>query len=214
MGEKILEMRQVTKRFGSLIANNKVDFDLERGEVHALLGENGAGKTTLMNCLYGIYMPEEGEILLKGQPLRLKNPKDAIAHNIGMVHQHFMLVPPLTVLQNIVLGQECKLTPMNLSKARKTVEELCEKYHFQLELDQKVANLSVGAQQRGFAPDLFAARKTKREFAAFAAYAHLFRVALPSEAYAVLFALRVSVHELAVIVIRVEITLPSRFSHV
>ena len=148
MGEKILEMRQVTKRFGSLIANNKVDFDLERGEVHALLGENGAGKTTLMNCLYGIYMPEEGEILLKGQPLRLKNPKDAIAHNIGMVHQHFMLVPPLTVLQNIVLGQECKLTPMNLGKARKTVEELCEKYHFQLELDQKVADLSVGAQQR------------------------------------------------------------------
>ena len=148
MGEKILEMRQVTKRFGTLIANRKVDFDLERGEVHALLGENGAGKTTLMNCLYGIYTPEEGEILLHGKPLRLSNPKDAIAHNIGMVHQHFMLVPPLTVLQNIVLGQECKLTPMNLSQARATVEELCQRYHLKLELDEKVANLSVGAQQR------------------------------------------------------------------
>lgn len=148
MAEKILEMRNVTKRFGKLVANRGVNFDLERGEVHALLGENGAGKTTLMNCLYGIYNPEEGEILLHGKPLKLSNPKDAIAHNIGMVHQHFMLVPPLTVLQNIVLGQECRITPMNLSRARAQVEELCEKYHFQLELDTKVADLSVGAQQR------------------------------------------------------------------
>ena len=148
MGEKILEMRNVTKRFGSLIANNKVNFDLEKGEVHALLGENGAGKTTLMNCLYGIYSQEEGEILLNGQPLHLSGPRDAIAHNIGMVHQHFMLVPPLTVLQNIVLGQECKITPMKLDQARKDVEELCRKYNFQLELDSKVADLSVGAQQR------------------------------------------------------------------
>ncbi len=148
MGEKILEMRNLTKRFGPLIANNKVNFDLEKGEVHALLGENGAGKTTLMNCLYGIYSPEEGEVLLNGQPLHLNGPKDAIAHNIGMVHQHFMLVPPLTVLQNIVLGQECKITPMKLDQARKDVEELCRKYNFQLELDSKVADLSVGAQQR------------------------------------------------------------------
>lgn len=148
MGEKILEMRNVTKRFGSLVANNKVNFDLEKGEVHALLGENGAGKTTLMNCLYGIYNQEEGEILLHGEPLRLASPKDAISHNIGMVHQHFMLVPPLTVLQNIVLGQECKLTPMKLEKARKDVEELCHNYNFQLDLDSKVADLSVGAQQR------------------------------------------------------------------
>ena len=148
MGEKILEMRNVTKRFGTLVANNKVNFDLEKGEVHALLGENGAGKTTLMNCLYGIYSQEEGEILLNGQPLHLSGPRDAIAHNIGMVHQHFMLVPPLTVLQNIVLGQECKITPMKLDQARKDVEELCRKYNFQLELDSKVADLSVGAQQR------------------------------------------------------------------
>ncbi|MBU5435266.1 ABC transporter ATP-binding protein [Pseudoflavonifractor sp. MSJ-37] len=148
MGEKLLEMRHVTKRFGKLIANRNVDLDLERGEVHALLGENGAGKTTLMNCLYGIYAPEEGEILLNGEPLKLSGPKDAIAHNIGMVHQHFMLVPPLTVLQNIVLGQECKITPMDLSKARTKVEDLCERYHLQLDLDEKVADLSVGAQQR------------------------------------------------------------------
>lgn len=148
MGEKILEMRNITKRFGRLIANNKVNFDLKKGEVHALLGENGAGKTTLMNCLYGIYNQEEGEILLHGKPLHLDNPKDAIANNIGMVHQHFMLVPPLTVLQNIVLGQECKLTPVNLEKARKEIQELCQKYNFQLELDSKVADLSVGAQQR------------------------------------------------------------------
>ncbi len=79
MAEKILEMRNVTKRFGKLVANRSVNFDLERGEVHALLGENGAGKTTLMNCLYGIYNPEEGEILLHGKPLKLSNPKDAIA---------------------------------------------------------------------------------------------------------------------------------------
>ncbi|NCE65286.1 ABC transporter ATP-binding protein [Pseudoflavonifractor sp. 524-17] len=148
MGEKVLEMRNVTKRFGRLIANDKVNFDLEKGEVHALLGENGAGKTTLMNCLYGIYSPEEGEILLRGQPLALNGPKDAIAHNIGMVHQHFMLVPPLTVLQNIVLGQECRLSPMKLDRARREVEELCRLYGFQLDLDTKVADLSVGAQQR------------------------------------------------------------------
>ncbi|MCI8476864.1 MAG: ABC transporter ATP-binding protein [Oscillospiraceae bacterium] len=148
MGEIILELKQVTKRFGHLIANNKVDFTLERGEVHALLGENGAGKTTLMNCLYGIYEAEEGEILLHGQPLKLSNPKDAIAHNIGMVHQHFMLVPPLTVLQNIVLGQSCTISPLNLAKARTEVQALCEKYHFQLNLDERVADLSVGAQQR------------------------------------------------------------------
>ena len=148
MGEKILQMRGIVKRFGNLLANDHVDFDLNSGEIHSLLGENGAGKTTLMNILYGIHEPDGGEMLVSGEAYCPSSPKDAIERGIGMVHQHFMLVPPMTVLQNIVLGQECKLSPMKLASERKKIQELCDTYHFQLELDTKVADLSVGAQQR------------------------------------------------------------------
>src|SRR5512139_4111128 len=96
----------ITKRFPGVLANDRVDFTLEKGEIHALLGENGAGKSTLMNILYGLYQPDEGQILVDGQPVQMVTPHDAIACGVGMVHQHFMLVPPLTVTENIMLGQE------------------------------------------------------------------------------------------------------------
>src|SRR5215207_3903744 len=99
-------MRGITKRFPGIVANDAVDFDLRAGEVHALLGENGAGKSTLVNILYGLYHPDEGEIRLKGEPVRIGSPRDAIDLGIGMVHQHFMLVPVMTVAENIVLATE------------------------------------------------------------------------------------------------------------
>src|SRR5215212_4652753 len=100
------EMRGIVKRFPGVLANDHVDFDLRVGEVHALLGENGAGKSTLMNILYGLYQPDEGEIIVRGQPIKVTNPNDAIAAGIGMVHQHFMLVPVLSVTENVMLGDE------------------------------------------------------------------------------------------------------------
>src|SRR6188474_3142040 len=104
--EVVLEARNVTKSFPGVIANKDVSLQLYRGEVLALLGENGAGKTTLMNVLYGLTTPDAGEILLDGKPVHFDSPRDAIAHGIGMVHQHFMLVPPLTVAENLMLGAE------------------------------------------------------------------------------------------------------------
>src|SRR5256714_12451260 len=101
-----LELRGITKRFPGVLANDHVDFDLRPREVHALLGENGAGKSTLMNILYGLYHPDEGEIWMRGKRVALGSPKDAIAHGIGMVHQHFMLIPVMTVAENIVLARE------------------------------------------------------------------------------------------------------------
>ena len=101
-----LELKGVTKRFGALVANDSVDFDLRRGEVHALLGENGAGKSTLMNVLYGLHQPDEGEILLRGEPVHIGSPREAIGMRIGMVHQHFMLIPVMTVAENVVLASE------------------------------------------------------------------------------------------------------------
>ncbi len=101
-----LELRGITKRFGSLVANDAIDFELRRGEIHALLGENGAGKSTLMNVLYGLHQPDEGEIVLDGEPVRIDSARKAIHLGIGMVHQHFMLVPVMTVAENLVLGTE------------------------------------------------------------------------------------------------------------
>src|SRR6201993_3283167 len=102
----VLELRGITKEFPGVLANDHVDFDLRRGEVHALLGENGAGKSTLMNILYGLYRPDEGEILLNGQPAEISSPLGASDAGIGMVHQHFMLIPVMTVAENIVLAAE------------------------------------------------------------------------------------------------------------
>src|SRR5438045_7566113 len=101
-----LELRGITKKFPGVVANDRIDFDLRRGEVHALLGENGAGKSTLMNVLYGLYHPDEGEIRIGGERVSMGSPKDAIAHGIGMVHQHFMLIPVRTVAENIVVRTE------------------------------------------------------------------------------------------------------------
>ncbi len=106
-----LEVRNITKRFPGVIANDHVDFKLKKGEIHALLGENGAGKSTLMNVIYGLYSPEEGEFFIDGKPAEITNPHDAIAAGIGMVHQHFMLVPVFSVAENIILGSEVTRGP-------------------------------------------------------------------------------------------------------
>src|ERR687887_2231257 len=120
----VLDLRGITKRFPGVLANDHVDFDLRQGEVHALLGENGAGKSTLMNVLYGLYHPDEGEILIKGEPVRMASPKDAIERGIGMVHQHFMLIPVMTVTENIVLGAEPHRGPLlDYDAARERVRE-------------------------------------------------------------------------------------------
>src|SRR5262252_3911542 len=106
-----LELRGITKRFGDLVANDHIDLVVEPGEIHALLGENGAGKSTLMNVLYGLLQPDSGEILVDGQPLNIHRPSDAIAAGIGMVHQHFMLIPVFTVADNVILGAEATRGP-------------------------------------------------------------------------------------------------------
>jgi simple sugar transport system ATP-binding protein len=145
-----LELKGITKRFGSLVANDRIDLSVSPGQVHALLGENGAGKTTLMNVLYGLMQPDEGEILLDGKKARFASPKDAIAAGIGMVHQHFMLVPVFTVAENVTLGME-ETRPSGLldrRKARRDVRELSRRYGLEVEPDAMVENLPVGIQQR------------------------------------------------------------------
>ncbi len=122
-----LELRGITKRFGALVANDHIDLDLRRGEIHALLGENGAGKSTLMNVLYGLLRPDEGEILLNGRPVHMRSSSDAIRLGIGMVHQHFMLIPVMTVAENIVLGTEPHRGPvLDVAAAEQRVRELSE----------------------------------------------------------------------------------------
>jgi simple sugar transport system ATP-binding protein len=145
-----LEMRGITKRYPGVVANDHVDIDVRPGEIHALLGENGAGKTTLMNILYGLARPDEGEILIDGQAVRIAGPSDAIARGINMVHQHFMLVPVLTVAENILLGEETMANPIFLDRgeARRRIVELGKRFGFEVDPDIKVGELSVGWQQR------------------------------------------------------------------
>jgi len=145
-----LELQGITKRFGSLVANDHIDLVIEPGQIHALLGENGAGKTTLMNILYGLLHPDEGQILIDGQPASFRSPGDAIKAGIGMVHQHFMLVPVFTVAENVTLGAEPTrgLGLLDRRRARREVRELSERYGLNVDPDAYVEYLPVGTQQR------------------------------------------------------------------
>ncbi|HEX5260064.1 MAG TPA: ATP-binding cassette domain-containing protein, partial [Gaiellales bacterium] len=145
----LLELRGITKRFGSLVANDAIDLEVAPGEVHALLGENGAGKSTLMNVLYGLYTPDAGEIEMDGRRLRMRSPRDAIDAGIGMVHQHFMLIPVMTVTENIVLASEPRSGVLfDRGKARETVRELSERYGLAVRPDDRVEEIGVAQQQR------------------------------------------------------------------
>ncbi|HEY8721934.1 ABC transporter ATP-binding protein [Pengzhenrongella sp.] len=144
-----LELRGITKRFGSLVANDHIDLVVGPGEIHALLGENGAGKSTLMNVLYGFYDPDDGEILIDEVPVTFAGPGDAMAAGIGMVHQHFMLVPVFTVAENVVLGHEpVKGALIDLTEARRRVREISDRFGFDVDPDARIEDLTVGAQQR------------------------------------------------------------------
>lgn len=145
----IISLRKITKRFGDNQVLTGVDFDLHKCEVHALLGENGAGKTTLMNILYGMFEPTEGEIVINGRTYKSMTPKDAIENKIGMVHQHFMLVEPFSVTENIMLGMEItKGAFIDYKKATKEIKELSDKYNLNINPDLKIRDISVGMQQR------------------------------------------------------------------
>src|SRR3984885_11946684 len=150
MSPPALALRGITKKFGSVVANDRVDFDVAPGEVHALLGENGAGKSTLMSVLYGMYAPDGGEILVEGTPVGIASPAGAIDLGIGMVHQHFMLVPVMTVAENIVLGQEPTRRGgvLDLKAARARVRGLSDRYGLAVDPDAVVEDITVGAQQR------------------------------------------------------------------
>ncbi len=145
-----LEMRHITKRFPGVVANDGIDLSIRPGEIHALLGENGAGKSTLMNILYGLHTPDEGEILMDGKPVQITGPADAIARGIGMVHQHFMLVPVFSVAENIVLGNETMANPLFLDvhKAEGRIRQLAQQLGFEIDPDATVGELPVGIQQR------------------------------------------------------------------
>jgi ABC-type uncharacterized transport system ATPase subunit len=144
-----LQLEGVTKRFGAVVANDKVDFELRRGEIHALLGENGAGKSTLMNVLYGLHRPDEGRMLLNGEEVHIESPSQAIGMGIGMVHQHFMLIPVMTVAENIVLASEPrKGALLDLKGAEERVRELSGRYGLAVNPAARVEDITVGQQQR------------------------------------------------------------------
>ncbi len=146
---ELLRMESISKRFGSFYANRNVNLEVEAGEVHTLLGENGAGKSTLMNVLIGLYQPTEGTISMRGKQVRIASPADAVANGIGMVHQHFMLIDDMTALENIILGDKRHSSPLlKRGEDRKTVEGLMERYGLEIDLDARVADMSIGMQQR------------------------------------------------------------------
>ncbi len=148
--QKVVEMKNITKKFGSFVANDNINLTVHKGEVHALLGENGAGKSTLMNILYGLYHQTSGEIHINGKLVNMDNPNVAIENGIGMVHQHFMLVQPFTVAQNIILGTEPTkgLGAVDINKAIQDVKDISEKYGLYVDPNAKVEDITVGMQQR------------------------------------------------------------------
>lgn len=145
-----VQMKGITKRFGSFVALDQVDINIKKGSIHAILGENGAGKSTLMNVLYGLYQSEEGDIFLNGEKVNIKNPNIAISHGIGMVHQHFMLVDNFTVTQNIILGNEVVSGAgvLNMKEAHKQITDIVKRYGLEVDPDAKIEDISVGMQQR------------------------------------------------------------------
>ncbi len=145
----MISLRHIQKRFGAVTALDDVSLDIGTGEVLALVGENGAGKSTLMNVLYGLYQPDAGEVVVDGQPVRLRSPRDAISRGIGMVHQHFMLVPTLSVAENVVLGREpARWGRMDMKRACEEVAATCEHFGFKLDPSARVDTLTVGSQQK------------------------------------------------------------------
>jgi len=149
MNTPVIEMRNIVKKFGDFTANDGINLTVHKGEVHAILGENGAGKSTLMNQLYGLLKPTSGDILVHGKKVEMKSPLDAIALGIGMVHQHFMLIQPFTVTENIVLGTEpTKGVKLDMETARKNVIDISKRYGLDVDPDAKIEDISVGMQQR------------------------------------------------------------------
>ena len=147
--QKIIEMRDISKQFPGILANDHVNFDLRKGEIHALLGENGAGKSTLMSILFGIYRPTDGQIYLNGEPINVDSPNDANNYGIGMVHQHFKLVEVFTILDNIIMGVEPnKYGFVQRKQARAEIDKLCKQYDLSVDLDSKVQDVTVNMQQR------------------------------------------------------------------
>src|ERR671926_1429215 len=145
----MLELRQITKRFGDVLANDQVDIVVKPGTIHAIVGENGAGKSTAMRIAYGFYTADSGEIVVEGEPRQIQTPHDAIALGIGMVHQHFMLVDTMTVAENIVLGAEPgTAASINIRKAAGEIRALSDEFRLSVEPDALVGDLSVGQQQR------------------------------------------------------------------
>lgn len=145
--EPLLRIENVTKQFPQVLANDSISLTIQKGEIHCLLGENGAGKSTLAEMLYGVHQPDAGAIYYKGQPVKLSSPRDAIDLGIGMVHQHFVLVPPLSVVENIVVGTESVGPLLDLGQASRKLEALCAEYGVELDLQAKIWHLSVGQQQ-------------------------------------------------------------------
>lgn len=146
----VLELRGITKRFPGVLANDHIDLTLEKGEIHALLGENGAGKTTLMNILYGLYQPDEGEVFINGKKIEVHSPTDAISAGVGMVHQHFMLIPVFTVTENVMLGEESLKAAgiLDRQRAAERIREISESFNLAVNPDDHVSDLPVGVQQR------------------------------------------------------------------
>lgn len=146
----VLELRNITKRFPGVLANDQINLDLKEGEIHAMLGENGAGKTTLMNILYGLYQPDEGEIFVRGKKVSIYSPGDAISAGVGMVHQHFMLIPVFTVTENVMLGEESVKAGgfLDRAAAARRIRDISDQYKLEVDPDAYVKDLPVGVQQR------------------------------------------------------------------